>query len=356
MTSFLLVVGVFGRRERNQLVLGRSVEPWVTNAFAVLAGTIVVGAGATFVTRSAFAGRYAAVFFPIFVVLVASGAGPSRAQLGAHGCGRVDRAVLADRGVRPDPLAGSHPGGTDRGGDQRGRRRPATLSWCVPINSGPRSNAGCATTSWCSRTPTSPDPRFVDWVDYEDRYRDVDPAAVAQRRRRSHPGRLLASGSSSPVPIESSKCSATGSSKRSRNCARATHKCCHPTAAAISSPHRCAGSTRSPEAGARPTRRIDCDLRRADAHQTHAPAVDDPPVGSNLEERGERTFLLVGVRALDQLDLAVLAYQCVTGHSLRSAGGRSGPVDDHGRRYGRGCVGLEDNMWILWLMWWIVGG
>jgi len=23
-------------------------------------------------------------------------------------------------------------------------------------------------------------PRFVDWVDYEDRYRDADPAAVAQ--------------------------------------------------------------------------------------------------------------------------------------------------------------------------------
>ena len=59
--------------DRNQLVLGRSAEPWVTNAFAVFAATIVVGAGATFVTKSAFAGRYAAVFFPIFVVLVGLG-------------------------------------------------------------------------------------------------------------------------------------------------------------------------------------------------------------------------------------------------------------------------------------------
>ena len=179
VTSFLLVVGVFGHRDRNQLVLGRSAEPWVTNAFAVFAATIVVGAGVTFVTRSAFAGRYAAVFFPIFVVLV--GLGLSR--LG-HSWVRTGAVAL----VALFSLTGIAVQMTARDRTQAGEiasiiNEGATAGDTVvvcPDQLGPALERRLRDDVVALAYPTLDSPRFVDWIEYEERHRDVDPAAVAR--------------------------------------------------------------------------------------------------------------------------------------------------------------------------------
>ena len=179
VTSFLLVVGVFGHRDRNQLVLGRSAEPWVSNAFAVFAATIVVGAGATFVTRSAFAGRYAAVFFPIFVVLVGLGL----AHLG-HNWVRTGAVAL----IALFSLSGVFSDIHSRDRTQAGQIAAAindgaaagdTVVVC-PDQLGPALERRLRTDVIALAYPDLTSPRFVDWVNYEDRYRDADPAAVAQ--------------------------------------------------------------------------------------------------------------------------------------------------------------------------------
>jgi hypothetical protein len=179
VTSFLLVVGVFGHRDRNQLVLGRSAEPWVSNAFAVLASTIVVGASATFVTRSAFAGRYAAVFFPIFVVLVGLGL----AHLG-HNWVRTGAVALIALFSLSAVFSEIHSRDRTQAGQiaaaiNDGAAAGDTVVVC-PDQLGPALERRLRTDVVALAYPDLTSPRFVDWVNYEDRIRDADPAAVAR--------------------------------------------------------------------------------------------------------------------------------------------------------------------------------
>ena len=178
VTSFLLVVGVFGHRDRNQLVLGRSAEPWVSNAFAVLAATIVVGGGATFVTTSAFAGRYAAVFFPIFVVLVGLGL----AHLG-HNWVRTGAVALIALFSLSAVFSEIHSRDRTQAGQiaaaiNDGAAAGDTVVVC-PDQLGPALERRLRTDVVALAYPDLTSPRLVDWVNYEDRYRDADPVAVA---------------------------------------------------------------------------------------------------------------------------------------------------------------------------------
>ena len=179
VTSFLLVVGVFGRRERNHLILGRSVEPWVTNAFAVLAGTLTVGAAATLLTRSAFAGRYAAVVLPIFVVLVALGL----AHLG-HNWVRTGAVALVALFSLSAVFAQIHSQDRTQAGQIAAAinagAAPGDVVVVCPDQLGPALERRLRDDLVVLAYPDLRDPRFIEWVDYDDRYRDVDPAAVAR--------------------------------------------------------------------------------------------------------------------------------------------------------------------------------
>jgi hypothetical protein len=179
VTSFLLVVGAFGHRDRNQLVLGRSAEPWVANAFAVLAATIVVGAGATLVSRSAFEGRYAAVFFPIFVVLVGLGL----AHLG-HNWVRTGAVALVALFSLSSVFLQIHSRDRTQAGQiaaaiNEGGAAGDTVVVC-PDQLGPALERALRDDVDALAYPDLSSPRFVDWVDYEDRHAGVDPAAVAR--------------------------------------------------------------------------------------------------------------------------------------------------------------------------------
>ena len=179
VTSFLLVVGVFGHRDRNQLVLGRSTEPWVSNAFAVFAATIVVGGTATFVSRSAFAGRYAAVFFPIFVVLV--GLGLSRLGHSWVRTGAVALVALFSlTGVAVQIAARDRTQAGEIATIINENAAAGDTVVVCPDQLGPALERRLRDDVVALAYPALDSPRFVDWVDYEDRHRNVDPAAVAR--------------------------------------------------------------------------------------------------------------------------------------------------------------------------------
>jgi 4-amino-4-deoxy-L-arabinose transferase-like glycosyltransferase len=179
LSALLLVLGVFGHRDRNLLVLGRSSEPWVTNAFAVFAATIVVGAAGTLATRSAYAGRYAAVFFPIFVVLV--GLGLSRLGHNWVRTGAVALVALFSLGTVFVQI-------NSRDRSQAGEiatlinenASPGDTVVVCPDQLGPSLERRLRPDVVAVSYPSLTSPRFVDWVDYEDRHREVDPAAVAR--------------------------------------------------------------------------------------------------------------------------------------------------------------------------------
>jgi hypothetical protein len=133
------------------------------------------------VTRSAFVGRYASVYFPIVVVLVAAGIAlirPGWARTGVLGLvavlslgSIVITAVRYDRsqaGDIADAIADA--------------AQPGDLVVVCPDQLGPAlSRLVDEPGVRVVRYPDLGDPRYVDWVDYADRYADVDPVAVAER-------------------------------------------------------------------------------------------------------------------------------------------------------------------------------
>lgn len=176
LLSMLLVVGVFGWREQH-LILGRAREVWASNAFAFMALTVVLGAVASFAGNSAFAGRYAAVFFPIFVVLVARGiatVGVGWTRTGAivmlaglclvaSGLEwRRDRTQLGDIATMINGAAAA--------GD---------VVVVCPDQLGPALQRELRDDVVAVAYPELGDTRLVDWVDYKRRHADVDIATVA---------------------------------------------------------------------------------------------------------------------------------------------------------------------------------
>jgi hypothetical protein len=70
----LVGLALLGRRVAGGgILLGKPAEDWRTHAAAVAIGTAAIGGTVAFVTGSAFAGRYASVYFPIVVLLLAAG-------------------------------------------------------------------------------------------------------------------------------------------------------------------------------------------------------------------------------------------------------------------------------------------
>jgi hypothetical protein len=176
----LLVVGVTGRAIGQRTIeLDLLSRPVARRPLFALVGTIVIACIAGVATRSGFAPRYASVFFPIFVLLVALGldavpTGATRnivlvvfAAMAVVCVGvvfRLDRSqarVVADR-VRATA--------------------PAAFVIACPDQLGPSLARELTGRSYDIRTyPTLGGPDFVDWVDYAERNKRNDPNAVAAR-------------------------------------------------------------------------------------------------------------------------------------------------------------------------------
>ncbi len=148
--------------------------------------TLAIGVLVSTVAGSAFASRYAAVFFPLFVLLVAGGITRF-----------ADRRLLA--GAFSVVLALSLMGAYWTTTYQRTQGReaahainaaaePGDLVVMCPDQLGPAYSRSLRDDVDVVTYPTMAPPQLVNWVDYGERNRASDPAAFAQRGGRPGPG------------------------------------------------------------------------------------------------------------------------------------------------------------------------
>ena len=172
--SVLVVLGLGTRGDRSEL--GLTDLPWLWIAFGVGFATMLLGAGVSLVTQTAFQGRYGVFCF--VPVVLAAGVGLARLPRPATALAlvllvglswiSVARELSRDRtqvGVAAEVVAAE---GND--GD--------LVVFC-PDQLAPAGYFLLADRFTTVAYPAMDDGRSVDWVDYADRNRSADPAAAA---------------------------------------------------------------------------------------------------------------------------------------------------------------------------------
>jgi mannosyltransferase len=177
----LTIVAVFGRAmDRYRIELDVRTRPGVRAEAGIWVVTLLLGGAAAFVTRGTFAGRYASVLYPLFMLVLVYGVSVFadrrvRAVLLAilviFGLGSGLRVVLDDR-TEARPVADAILAGA-KSGD--------VVLYC-PDQLGPsvsrllEGKRGLAQLTF----PSGNRPELVDWVDYKDRRTGVNTNAFAQ--------------------------------------------------------------------------------------------------------------------------------------------------------------------------------
>lgn len=183
LSAVLLALGCVGLADGaagGRLVIAGLGRDWRRRALWVLGGTLAIGAAASSATSAAFAGRYASVVFPFWVLLVAAGlvALPSATTRVAT----MSLVVLVAAATVALHL--------DRDRTQAGavaavlnaEATPGDLVVVCPDQLGPSvSRLVRSADVRVVRYPDLGDPRFVDWVDYADRYEPSPVVAFADR-------------------------------------------------------------------------------------------------------------------------------------------------------------------------------
>jgi hypothetical protein len=180
LCAVLVTFGLFGTTVSGRLTLGGFASRWRARLLWIIGATLAIGSLASLVSSAAFAGRYASVVFPFWVLLVAAGllALPSPVvRIGA----------LALLVLFCGATVGVH---LDRDRTQAGavaavlnaEAKPGDLVVVCPDQLGP-SLVRLVTADGVRvvRYPDLGDPRFVDWVDYVERLAAVSVPEVADR-------------------------------------------------------------------------------------------------------------------------------------------------------------------------------
>jgi mannosyltransferase len=178
----LTIIAVFGRAvDRYRVELDVRTRPGVRAEAGIWAATLLLGGAAAFVTRGTFAGRYASVLYPLFVLVLVYGLTVFadkrvRAVLVAVvvivGFGSGLRVVFDDR-TEARPVADAIRSGA----------KPGDVVLYCPDQLGP-SVSRLLEAEPGLRQLTFPEgdrPELVDWVDYKERRADVNTNAFAQR-------------------------------------------------------------------------------------------------------------------------------------------------------------------------------
>lgn len=179
LMMLLVLLGVFGRavNARHIDLDLRSVTQFRTEALLVV-GTLGIGLAASAASGGAFAPRYAAVIFPLFVLILAGGLSRfvgTWVQAGALGTVLVLCLFGAYYNVtfartQSDQL-------TDA---VIADAAPGDLVVYCPDQLGPSGSRLLPDDIEQVTYPMLLPPQFVDWVDYADRNAQVDPLVVAQ--------------------------------------------------------------------------------------------------------------------------------------------------------------------------------
>jgi 4-amino-4-deoxy-L-arabinose transferase-like glycosyltransferase len=176
------IVAVFGRAtDRYRIELDVRTRPGVRAEAGIWVATLLLGGAFAFVTRGTFAGRYASILYPLFVLVLVYGVTVFadkrvRAVLLAIvviiGLGSGLRAVLADR-TEARPVADAIRSGA----------KPGDVVLYCPDQLGPsvsRLLEGAPRLAQLT-FPAGDRPELVDWVDYEERRTRINTNTFAQR-------------------------------------------------------------------------------------------------------------------------------------------------------------------------------
>lgn len=186
----LALLGVFGRARGSwRIELDLRTVPRTRLVALVVVLTAALGAGVSLLTDNAFASRYASVFFPLFLLLVAVGvtrvtpAGGRDLVLAAVlvlGAGVAVHNAASDR-TQAGELAAAIEAGTEAAGMET-----PVVAYC-PDQLGPSVSRLLPDEGFDQVVFPELDsdavevPERVDWYDYERRHADGDPPEFAQR-------------------------------------------------------------------------------------------------------------------------------------------------------------------------------
>jgi mannosyltransferase len=178
----LTIVAVFGRAvDRYRVELDVRTRPGVRAEAGIWVATLLLGGAFAFVTRGTFAGRYAAVLYPLFALVLVYGVtvfadkrirAVFLAIVVIFGLGSGLRIVLDDR-TEARPVADAIRSGAE----------PGDVVLYCPDQLGPsvsrllEGRRGLVQLTF----PAGDRPELVDWVDYEDRRTRVNTDQFAQR-------------------------------------------------------------------------------------------------------------------------------------------------------------------------------
>jgi uncharacterized membrane protein len=178
----LVIVALFGRAiDRYRIELDARTRPGVRVETVTWVGTLLLGGAFAFVTRGTFAGRYASILYPLFVLVVAYG-------ITVFADKRIRAVLLALvviiglgsslRSVADNRTQAAQPANAIRAG-----AKPGDVVLYCPDQLGPsvsrvlEGKRGLVQLTF----PVGDRPELVDWVDYEQRRHRVNPNAFAQR-------------------------------------------------------------------------------------------------------------------------------------------------------------------------------
>ena len=174
----LALLGLFGRAvDRTHIDLDLSTRPQLRTEAALIALTVLLGVGASYVTSTTYATRYAAVFFPLVILLVAGGV--------TRFASTFVRALVLGLVIFFGLVGGVYNAVTDRTqaevlADAIGDlTTPGDVVVYCPDQLGPAFGRLLPGGLDHVTYPLLSGPERVDWQDYAERHAAADPGAVA---------------------------------------------------------------------------------------------------------------------------------------------------------------------------------
>ena len=176
--AVVALLGVFGRAvDGRTILLDLRTERRYRPEAVVLVLALALGAGFTYLTWSAFATRYTAIIFPFFAVLVAAGLTRFAQRWVQFGVFLVVLALLSVGAVFNVGYQRTQAG--EWAAAIEAVVEPGDLVVYCPDQLGPTGSRALSSDIEQVVYPTFGPPQRVDWVDYEARNAEADPAAFA---------------------------------------------------------------------------------------------------------------------------------------------------------------------------------